>query len=151
MIKKVEQNLNNVHIEKVTNEPFDDIIGHSNNERKYFTIENNDIIYKRLKEETDIEVLPYLGPCVDYGNGDICLEETMENGNEVFKLYVIDRMAKFDSQEFYNIETAIDGLVNYYMENEMISDSERMKSIFMATLNLSKTKKLCLDKKHKNY
>ena len=32
---------------KVTDLPFDDIIGHTDNKQEYFTLENNNIIYKR--------------------------------------------------------------------------------------------------------
>ena len=45
---RVNENVDG-HLEKITNEPFDDIIGHSEGERKYFTVENNDIIYKRFR------------------------------------------------------------------------------------------------------
>lgn len=34
---------------KLTDEPFDDVIGHIEYESKYFAMENNNIIYRRLK------------------------------------------------------------------------------------------------------
>ena len=85
MERTINDNLRGkIHTEKITNESFDEIIGHSEEKRKYFTIENNDIIYKRLKNEVSIEYLPYLGSSVDFGMGDICIEETKDN----FKFYL---------------------------------------------------------------
>ena len=108
MTRKINPNIK-VHTEKITNEPFDDIIGHSDFERKYFTIENNDNIYKRFKNELSIVYLPYLGPCVDFGLGDICLEEAKDS----FKFYIIDRATKFKIEEFDRIEDAIQKLISY--------------------------------------
>ena len=90
---------------KVHTEQFDDVIGHCQVKRKYFTIANNNLIYKRLREETDINELPYLGVTVDFGLGNVCLEE-----------------------------------------NEMVSNPEAAKDIFKEVLNLTKDKKLSLDK-----
>ena len=134
MIRKVKAG---IHTEKITNEPFDDIIGHSENERVYFTIENNDIIYQRMRNELSINHLPYLGPCVDFGMGDICLEE----GTSVFKFYCIDRMEKYEYQEFDNINDAIKHLVSVYGEWEMVDDPDKMKEIIFQTLGLSKEKR----------
>ena len=133
MERKVRPNIK-VHTEKITNEPFDDIIGHSDFERKYFTIENNDIIYKRLKSEVSIEYLPYLGPCIDFGMGDICLEEA----NDSFKFYIIDRATKFKLEEFNRIEDAIQKLISYYREYELVDDPDKMEEIMYQTLGLSK-------------
>ena len=72
-------------------------------ERKYFTDENNDIIYNRLKNELTIQYLPYLGPSINFGLGDICLEED----DNIFKFYVIDRASKFEYEEFNKVEDAI--------------------------------------------
>lgn len=126
-----------IHLEKITNEPFDDIIGHSECERKYFTIENNDTIYKRLKSEVSIAHLPYLGPCVDFGMGDICIEEAQN----CFKFYVIDRATKIGYKEFDNIEDAIQELISYYKKYEIVNDPEKMEEIFYQSLGLSKDNK----------
>lgn len=134
-MKKIDINKCNVHIEKITNVPFDDIIGHSNGPRKYFTIENNDIIYSRLKNETSITSLPYLGPCVDFGSGDICLEE----GTNIYKFYVIDRNNKHYYEEFSKIEDAIQKLISYYIDRNIIDNPTKMKNIFYETLNLKNT------------
>ncbi len=137
-----EEYLGKVHTEKITNEPFDAIIGHSECERKYFTIENNDIIYKRLKNEVSIRYLPYLGPCVDFGMGDICLEEA----KDCFKFYIIDRASKFDCANFDNIKDAIDHLVSYYKEYNEVDDPEKVREIFYQTLGLCEEK----DNDHKS-
>ena len=133
MERKVRPDIK-VHTEKITNEPFDDIIGHSDFERKYFTIENNDNIYKRFKNELSIVYLPYLGPCVDFGLGDICLEEAKDK----FKFYIIDRATKFELEEFVRIEDAIQKLISYYREYELVDDPDKMEEIMYQTLGLSK-------------
>ncbi len=143
MVRRINENLKEkIHIEKITNEPFDDIIGHSDCERKYFTIENNDIIYKRLKSELSIAYLPYLGPCVDYGGGDICLEESNDN----FKVYIIDRARKFQYEEFIKIEDAIQKLISIYEEEELVDNPDKMEEIFYQTLGLSKQENVTIDK-----
>jgi len=133
MERKVRPDIK-VHTEKITNEPFDDIIGHSDFERKYFTIENNDNIYKRFKNELSIVYLPYLGPCVDFGLGDICLEEAKDS----FKFYIIDRATKFKLEEFDRIEDAIQKLISYYRKYELVDDPDKMEEIMYQTLGLSK-------------
>ena len=95
---------------------------HIEYESKYFTIENNIIIYRRLKNETDLEYLPYLGASIDYGEGDACIEEGINDGVEIFKFYIIDRFNKFDYQEFNNLEEAINRLIEYYINNEMTKE-----------------------------
>ena len=141
MERKVNEGLN---IEKITNEPFDDIIGHNDLVRKYFTIENNDIIYKRLKSELSVEYLPYLGTCVDYGLGDICLEEAKDS----FKFYIIDRAEKFEYVEFDKIEDAIQKLVSYYKENELVDNPDKMEEIFYNTLGLNKQENLDVNREY---
>ena len=126
-----------VPLVKITNEPFDDIIGHNEVERKYFTIENNDIIYRRFREELKLQNRPYLGPCVDFGLGDICLEEA----KDCFKFYIIDRASKFDYEEFDNIEDAIHRLVSYYKEYDEVDNPELMEEILFETLGLNKQDK----------
>ena len=143
MERKVRPNIA-VQTEKITNEPFDDIIGHSDCERKYFTIENNDTIYKRIKTELSIVYLPYLGACVDFGVGDICLEEA----KDCFKFYIIDRIAKFEYEEFNNIEDAIQKLISYYRENELVNDANKMEEIFYKTLDLKNQKKETTNEEH---
>ena len=75
---------------KVTDLPFDDIIGHTDNKQEYFTLENNNIIYKRLREELNMQYsLPRLGVSVDFGLGDICLEECTLEDKKIFKFYTV--------------------------------------------------------------
>ena len=145
MERKVRPNIK-VHTEKITNEPFDDIIGHSDFERKYFTIENNDIIYKRFKNELSIVYLPYLGPCVDFGLGDICLEEAKDN----FKFYIIDRATKFELEEFVRIEDAIQKLISYYRKYELVDDPDKMEEIIYQTLGISKQENATINEEHTN-
>ncbi len=145
MERKVRPDIK-VHTEKITNEPFDDIIGHSDFERKYFTIENNDIIYKRFKNELSIVYLPYLGPCVDFGLGDICLEEAKDN----FKFYIIDRATKFKLEEFVRIEDAIQKLISYYREYELVDDPDKMEEIIYQTLGISKQENATINEEHTN-
>ena len=128
-----------IHTEKITNEAFDEIIGHSECERKYFTIENNDIIYKRLNSELKIDQLPYLGPCVDFGLGDFCIEE----GKDIFKFYIIDRATKFQYEEFDNIKDAIQKLISFYTQYKIVDNPEKMEEIFYETLGLDKEENNC--------
>ena len=107
-----------------------------NGKLNYFTIENNDIIYKRLKNELSIMCLPYLGTCMDFGMGDICLEES----NDVFKFYIIDRTSRFEYEEFSKVEDAIKKLITYYEEYELVDNSLKMEEIFYETLRLEKNK-----------
>lgn len=143
MERKINKNIK-VPTEKITNEAFDDIIGHSEYERKYFTIANNDIIYKRFKSELSIDCLPYLGPCVDFGLGDICLEEAKDS----FKFYIIDRTEKFEREELDNIEDAIQKLVTFYKENELVDSPEKMEQILYQTLGLSKQENATINEEH---
>ena len=136
--RKVDEKQKGLHTVKITNEYFDDIIGYSNLNNKYFTVENNDIIYKRLNSELFIESLPYLGASVDFGLGDVCLEE--DNG--LFKFYLIDYMKKFHYETFDNIHDAIHKLVSFYKEYEMVDDSDKMEEIFYQTLGLVKKEKM---------
>jgi len=145
MERKVRPDIE-VHTEKITNELFDDIICHSDFERKYFTIENNDIIYKRFKNELSIDYLPYLGPCVDFGVGDICLEEAKDN----FKFYIIDRIAKSELEEFVRIEDAIQKLISYYREYELVDDPDKMEEIIYQTLGISKQENATINEEHTN-
>ena len=135
MTLKVNENAH-AHLEKITNEPFDDIIGHSEGERKYFTVENNDIIYKKFREELEFYTsYPYLGPCIDFGLGTPCIEES----NGTFKYYVIDRGTKFQFEEFTDVRDAIDHLVEAgYAKYELVNDPSKMKDIIYETLGLEK-------------
>ena len=90
-----------------------------------------------MRNELSINHLPYLGPCVDFGMGDICLEE----GTDVFKFYCIDRIEKYEYQEFDNINDAIKHLVSVYGEWEMVDDPDKMAEIIFQTLGLSKEKR----------
>ena len=125
-------------MKKIINESFDNTIGNNNSKRKYFTNENNDIIYNRLENELTIQYLPYLGPSINFGLGDICLEET----DDIFKFYVIDRASKFEYEEFNTIEDAISKLITYYKENEIVDSPDKMKEIFYQTLVLKKQENL---------
>lgn len=145
---------------KVTDLPFDDIIGHTDNKQEYFTLENNNIIYKRLREELNMQYsLPRLGVSVDFGLGDICLEECTLEDKKIFKFYTIDRNVKFDYAEFDNVKDAVKRLVEYYKKNKFIYYSETaeecnlavemMLTIFFETLNLNNVdeKRHVLEKK----
>lgn len=142
-VKNREVEARNINIEKITNEPFDEIIGHSTSERKYFTIENNDKIYKRFRNELKITYLPYLGPCVDFGLGDICLEES----DNVFKFYIIDRTDKMEYQEFKDLKDAIERLISFYKEWNYVDDSNKMRDILYQTLNLTRKEKNSMERK----
>jgi hypothetical protein len=126
----------NVPIVKLTNLPFDQVIGHNNGERKYFTVENNDIIYGRFKNELRMKGCgyPYLGPCVDFGLGDLCIEED----GDIFKFYVIDRGDKFGYKEFNDVRDAIQELISKYREYDLVDDLDKMEEIFYTTLGLEK-------------
>ena len=80
--------------------------------------------------------LPYLGTCIDFGMGDICLEES----NDVFKFYIIDRTSRFEYEEFSKVEDAITKLITYYEEYELVDNSLKMEEIFYETLRLEKDK-----------
>lgn len=103
-------------------------------ERKYFTNENNDIIYNRLKNELTIQYLPYLGPSINFGLGDICLEED----DNIFKFYIIDRASKFEYEEFNKVEDAIKKLTTYYKENKIVDSHDKMEEISYQTLGLKR-------------
>jgi len=107
---------------------------------QYFTNENKNIIYKRLKEEANIIDLPFLGNKVEYGLGNICLEES----DNVFKFYIIDRASKFEYEEFDNIKDAIERLVKSYEYYELVKDPDKMREIFYQTLGLEKEQNLKL-------
>ena len=145
MNREISKNLKGkIHVEKITNEPFDDIIGHSEVERKVFTIENNDIIYRRFREELKMQVRPYLGPCVDFGLGDFCIEEA----KDCFKFYTIDRGTKDNYEEFDNVEGAIQKLMSFYRKYNIVNDPDKMEEIFYETLGLEKKEKTTEDKGH---
>ena len=135
---------NEDNTEIITTEEFDDVICHSEVERKYFTIDNNNMIYKRFREELKIDDLPYLGPCVDFGLGDVCLEESQDK----FKFYIIDRATKFNLEEFDNIEDAIDKLVSYYKEYDLVDDPDKMKEIIYEALGLSQIENITMKLKY---
>ena len=101
---------------------------------QHFTDENKNIIYKRLKDEIDINELPILGNKVEFGRGNICLEES----DNVFKFYIIDRARKFGYEEFDDIKDAIERLIKFYQEYEYIKNPDKMREIFYQTLGLEK-------------
>ena len=92
--------------------------------------------YKRFKEELKFYTsYPYLGPCVDFGLGSPCIEES----NGTFKYYVIDRGTKFQFEEFTDVRDAIDHLVDSgYAKYELVNDPNKMKNIIYETLGLEK-------------
>lgn len=137
----MKKELERLNLVKGTDLPLDDIIGHRESQPQYFTAENNNIIYSRLREETDIYYLPQLGVTVNYGLGDICLEECVNEEKELYKFYIIDRTAKFDYAEFENIESAIGHLVSFYESIQAISEPEKMLNIFLETLGLNNNQK----------
>ena len=100
----------------------------------YFTKENVNKIYEKLKEIIDLPDLPTLGSSIGFGLGNVCLEETEQK----YKFYIIDRHAKFEYEEFDNIEDAIQKLVAFYEENELTSNPLNMKEIFYQVLELHK-------------
>lgn len=111
-------------------------------QERYFTTENTNTIYKRLTEETEIYILPHLGEELNYGMGEVCLEEKMEDNKATYKFYTVDRASKFGYQEFHQVEGAIKHLVSYYKKMEMVSDPDQMLNIFFETLNLNKKGKM---------
>ena len=109
---------------------------------KYFTFDNINIIYDKFREELDIYQLPHLGLPLDYGMGDICLEED----NNLFKFYIVNRSEKYNYEEFNNIEDGINKLVTYYDNYDLVDDSNKMERIMYQTLGLQKDKTLSLKK-----
>ena len=136
MERKVTPNAG-VNVEKITNGSFDDVIGHTEVQRKYFTVDNNTRIYERLRSEVAISHMPYLGPFIDFGLGNICLEEAGDS----FKFYIIDRASKYDYEEFDSIDAAIGKLVTFYQENEMVDNPYKMRDIFYQELGLEERDK----------
>ena len=121
----------------ITNEE-DNTIDHTDSDRKYLNLENNYIIYKRLEDELTIEIFPTWCSSTDFGMGDICLEES----NNSFKFYIMDRDTKLHYSEFDTIEAAVERLVSYYRENDLVDDSNRMKMIFYETFSLNEQEKM---------
>src|SRR5699024_7589965 len=103
-------------------------------ERKYFTNENNDIIYNRLTDELTIQYLLYLGQSINFEFGDIFLEED----DNMFKFYIIDKTSKFEYEEFNKIEDAIKKLTTYYKENKIVDSHDKMEEISYQTLGLKR-------------
>ena len=85
----------------------------------------------RIRAEVPMDYLPYLGPCVDFGMGDVCIEEAPD----CFKFYVIDRGIKNESKEFQDVRDAIQRLISYY---EGFVDTDKLEEIFYQTLGLTK-------------
>lgn len=106
----------------------------NNNKRKYFNWDNNNTIYNRLMKETIISYIPYLGQGLQFGAGDIVLEED----GDIYKFYIIDRDVKFCYEEFDNVVSAMEKLVTYYDEAELIDDPDKMMGIFCASLNIKR-------------
>ena len=106
----------------------------NHNKRKYFNWDNNNTIYNRLMKETIISYIPYLGQGLQFGAGDIVLEED----GEIYKFYIIDRDVKFCYEEFDNVVSAMEKLVTYYDEAELIDDPDKMMGIFFFFLNIKR-------------
>ena len=131
MPRQVKTNFK-IHTEPLTKTvKIGDVICHSETPRKYFTLENNDIIYTKMKE-LKITYPPYLGPCVDFGLGDVCLEET----GDKFKFYLVERMHKYQCADFDNLKDAVDHLVEFYIKNKYVRDGEAFKKIFYELFKL---------------
>ena len=106
---------------------------------KYFTYENRKRIEDRLLHETDIAGLPTLGHGVDFGMGEICLEETKdENGNDRFEFYLAVNYDKTHHQVFDNIEDAIRALVGFYKRTDMIDKPDKMEKIIYQEIGLNR-------------
>ena len=123
---------------------------------KYFTYENRKRIEERLLHETDISGLPTLGHGVDFGMGEICLEETKDdNDNDRFEFYVAINYDKSRHQVFDNIEDAITALVGFYRRNDMIDKPNKMEKIIYEEIGLKRyifdTKYLPEDQCHRRY
>ncbi len=104
---------------------------------KYFTYENRKRIEESLLHETDIACLPTLGHGVDFGIGEICLEETKDNdGNDRFELYFAVNYDKYQHKIFDNIADAINALVEYYKKWDMVDKPNKMKKIIYQELGL---------------
>ena len=108
--------------------------------KKYFTREKTDIIYIRLNNELSLNYIPTLGDGLDYGLGEVCLEEM----DDKFAFYIVDKFIKHDYEEFSNIEDAIDKLINFYNQYDAGCNPDIMKSIFYETLELKKEDKKLL-------
>lgn len=102
--------------------------------RKYFTFENTEKINKRLLNEVDIEGLPTLGIGVDFGLGEICLEETEDK----YRFYFAAGRNKFHYREFDNIEDGINELTSYYKKWNMVDKPNKMEKIIYQELGLER-------------
>ena len=100
--------------------------------QKYFTSENKNIIFNRLKKETSIRNLPYLGVCSDYGVGDAGIEEL----SGMYKFYVAEKDNQTMCKAYSNIKDAIQHLVDFYGKYHEVNDPDKMKAIFYETLGL---------------
>lgn len=106
---------------------------------KYFAYETRKRIEDRLLNETDISGLPTLGHGIDFGMGEICLEETKDNdNNDKFEFYFAVNYDKYHHQVFDNIEDAISALVEYYKKWDMIDKPNKMEKIIYQELGLKK-------------
>ena len=106
---------------------------------KYFTYENRKRIEDRLLNETDISGLPTLGHGVDFGMGEICLEETKDaDNNDKFEFYLAVNYDKYQHQIFDNIEDAISALVAFYKKTDMIDKPNKMEKIIYQELGLKR-------------
>lgn len=109
-------------------------LSHKECERKMFTIDNSDNIRNRLMKEMKLSCPPYLGPCVDFGTEDVCIEESEGK----FKFYFIYRSCKFDYEEFSEVEPAVGKLISFYEKRRLIDNPDQMRRIFSEELGLEK-------------
>ena len=133
MARKVQEGLV-LPLVRITDKDFDDIIGGYTCEVKYFTKENNNIIYEALTN-LGATYLPYLGPRVEFGLGDLVLEE----GDNKYQVYFIDRASIFQLNEFDNIVDAIENLIDKYVSYDEL-DRDMIAKIFYGTLKLERAK-----------
>lgn len=101
-------------------------------EKKYFNFENSKKICNRLLTELDISGLPTLGVGVDFGLGEICLEES----DGKYRFYFAAGRDKFHYREFDNIEGGINELVEYYKAWNMVDKPNKMERIIYQELGL---------------
>lgn len=140
-LQKVESMSSDVSCCKMTRKfkSLDDNLEKLNDENcqkiKYFTPEKCAIIYKRFEEELDncFGFLPCLGESLDYGCGNVCLEESYGT----FLFYTVDRAAKFDVKKFNDVRIAIKELALFYYEICYIDNPLQMEQIICQTLGLN--------------
>ena len=131
------------YLEKFTNVLMSDkdfVFCHGEGERKYFTIENNDKIYRRLMNELPMRKYPYLGTKLDFGDFDVCLAENKHG----FDFYVVTQKAhRCNVRHFDNIYNAINHLGTHlfiYEFDYSKTKLDKFLDIMYEELGLERTK-----------